>query len=789
VGRLNPFAFPSETDFRFAQLIVSVVSASLILFTTLFNSLPWTWEWKRERYAACTAQVQAAYAPRSAMEYVDATAAMGRCTAPTDRAEAVWLVSGGALIALVSGAIYWLLPAWKLRRDGLVALTAEDDPDMLDYLRSLSGEVGLSTPPQFVWDPLRTSVNGVAFGRFRRYYVALSGGLAVQFHTARPVFRAVVLHELAHLRNRDIDKTYLAISTSVAFTAVVLIPYTAALLIRGLAGSWDWVFHLGWRAAALALLVYLSLSAVLRAREFYADVRASLWDGPAGALRSVLAAQREVTLGRWLAWRRAFRTHPSPAMRRQVLDDTRPLFHMGWWEALGAGVATTVAFQDVAYLLSLVIPMWGAVLRPLGAALVFAPLAVGVVGLGIWRRTFAALADGLPVRGVTRLALAMWVGLVIGQNLSFASFALSRTELTLPMPTVAVPLDAASGAAFGIAWYALLLVGLIVFLRWIAAGASVWLEVTVGRSPRGAYRTGLALASVLLALWMALLFFVDAIGIAGGDRQFLSTLVPEVEALGVPIAATQDVLFSLGIALSDTSVLLLFMAVGSAALVVTSPIAVAVLVCCWAYPLGAWIFRRRRQDQASWTLLDGTDAPLPLTHADALRAPFALAVGAIGGAATGGLLVLVSSGLLAASGTTTSELFVPWMVFGQPALSIMAQSIVAAIVASRVSRLPVVHALFAGCVTGALAALCVLGFSLYVWGGADPGFAWTLAWVASGWAINVGGVTAMACAAVFLAVTRTFGTLRARRALSRMEHVPPPQLTPEAVASTALEST
>ena len=770
VARLNPFAFPSETDFRFAQLIAAVMGASLMMFTTLYNIVPWTWEWKQEWYAACAAEVQAAYASQSVADYIGATAAMGHCTAPADRNQAGWVVAGAALIVLVSGAIYWQLPWWKVRRDGLVPLTEEDDPEMLAALLAMSREAGLDAPPRFVWDPLRTTINGVAFGRWRRYFVAMSGGLAVQFHTNRPVFRAVILHELAHLRNRDVDKTYLAIATGVAFLAVALIPYTVGLLVRGLAGSWDWVIHLGWRAVALALLVYLSLSAVLRAREFYADVRASLWDGPGGALRTVVGAQRETMLGRWLAWKKAFRMHPSPLARRRVLDDTRPLFRMGSWEALGVGMTTTIAFQDVAHLLSLVIPMWGAIFRPLGSALVFAPLAVGVMGLGIWRRTFVALADRLPVRGVTRLAFAMWVGVVIGQNLSFASFAVNRGEATLPMPTTAAPLTGAGAAWFGITWHLLLLVGLIVFVRWIAAGASAWLEVSVGRSPRLSYGIGLGLASILLAVWMALLFFVDALRVAGGDERFLAMAVPEAEELGVPIAATQALFVSVGYDLSATAVLVIFMAFGTAALVLVSPIMALALVGAWAFPLAAWIYRGRRREEAPWSLLDAGAAALPLVQETGLRPGFARVGGGGAGVVAGALLVLGSVLVVNAPAGTMSDLFLPWMLIGQPLISLLAQVAVAGTVAFIVRRLPVVHALFASFVTGAAAALCVLGFSVSEWGANDPGFAWTVAWAAAGWAINAGGVAALFVAAGVAAVT---GALSAGGA-SRRDALAPP---------------
>jgi hypothetical protein len=429
---------------------------------------------------------------------------------------------------------------------------------------------------------------------------------------------------------------------------------------------------------------------------------------------------------------------------------------MGPWEALGTGVATTVAFQDVAHLLSLVIPMWGAILRPLGSSLVFAPLAVGVIGLGIWRRTFVALADRVSVRGVTRLAFAMWVGVVIGQNLSFASFAVNRAEATLPMPTEAVPLTGEGAVWFVITWHLLLLVGLIVFVRWIAAGASAWLEVSVGRSPRAAYRIGLGLASILLAVWMALLFFVDAFRTAGGDERFLATAVPEAEALGVPIGATQALFASVGYDISATAALLLIMAIGLAALVLVSPVMALALVCAWAYPLAAWIYRRRRHADAPWSMLSDGGALLPLTHGVGLRPGFALAVGGAAGAVGGALLILGSVLVVNAPPATMTDLFLPWMLIAQPLISLMAQVAAAGIVAFGVRRLPVVHALFASFVTGAAAALCVLGFSLSEWGASDPGFAWTVAWAAAGWAINAGSVVALFVAAGVAGLTRAF---------------------------------
>lgn len=749
--RLNPFAFPPETDFRFGQLIVATVGASLIIFTTLYNNVPATWEWKSAYYAGCAAEARARYPAPSGAELIGMQAAMGQCTAPADRQEAAWLGGGALPVALLTGLVYWLLPALKIWRDGLIPITLEDDPKLVAHLAALCKEAELSEAPRFLWNPLSLTPNGVAFGRRGRYCVALSGGLVVQFHTDRRSFRAVVLHELAHLRNADVDKTYLAVGTGAAFLLIVLIPLAVTMLGK----SWGWIFQFGWRALVLAGLVYMSLSAVLRAREFYADARASVWDGREGALRSVVARQpRRLRTGRWDAWRHVFKAHPDPAARVGVLDDTRPLFTMGYWEALGAGMAATIAFEDVQHVLSLLIPMWGAFLRPLGAALIFAPLAVGVVGLGVWRGTFAALLRNERPPGVARLALAMALGLLFGRTLSFGAFAATQTEVSLDVPLRAVPLSGALQVTFDVVWFGLLVAGMLLLLHWIASGASAWLEVAAraNESPRPAYRMGLGLAGCLLAVWLSMLFYAHAVRSGGGDTEMLKALVPVIEDVGLPITSTTAALAAQGVVLDDTTVLLVLMGVGMVALTAISPLTLAVLVSVWAYPLAAWFWRRRgpAADQAgpAWAFLDAPSGyvPAPMSEVAPLRPGEALVVGGIGGAVVGALFFALNSWMWNVGLAASTDLLAPWLLLVQPLLSTLAQGVVASIVASRVRRLAVVHALFAAFTAGAVMALSVLWFSFQTWGATNPGFALTVAWASAGWSLNAGGLLALLAA-------------------------------------------
>jgi hypothetical protein len=91
---------------------------------------------------------------------------------------------------------------------------------------------------------------------------------------------------------------------------------------------------------------------------------------------------------------------------------------MGFWEAFGAGIAATLADANVVGLLS---SFSGDTLELRWlAALVFAPLAVGVVGLGAWRASYAALARGEPPPNGLALGLGLGLGFLAGQQLSFA---------------------------------------------------------------------------------------------------------------------------------------------------------------------------------------------------------------------------------------------------------------------------------------------------------------------------------------------------------------------------------
>ena len=370
-----------------------------------------------------------AFSPAKATSLEELNALTDRfseCTSQLYRYQVWWMLGGTAALLLAAVAIMVATPLWMTRRRKLQPLTVEDAPAVVEEVAELAREQELD-PPRLFWNPLDASAGGLAFGHPGRYSVAIGGGLVVKQAVDPPAFRAVVRHELAHLRNRDVGITYFTLSVWYAFILVAVIPFLVTLLGE------DLLSNVMWRLAVLALLVYLTRNAVLRSREVYADLRASVPDGPDGALRRVLAALPRPKTD---PLTRVRSPHPDPARRLAALDDTRPLFPLGAVVAFAAGLTATIAFDSVKQLLS------SFVSDPFDlfflAGLVLVPLAAGTVGVAIWREAFAAHADGRKPASPWVDALALAAGFALGPEL-----ALDR--IVTPEGTLVRELDSIDG--------------------------------------------------------------------------------------------------------------------------------------------------------------------------------------------------------------------------------------------------------------------------------------------------------------------------------------------------------
>ncbi|MFC7386277.1 M48 family metallopeptidase [Sphaerisporangium rhizosphaerae] len=401
------------------------------------------------------------------------------------------LVSVPAL-AMVTFLIYRLYPLLIGRRLRTVPLSsrAADLPEHVVAI--IDGMVARAGRPVDIRIALnRPTTGGRAFGHYPRYRVVLDLGLLAQAADDSGPLRAVLAHELMHVRNRDIDLTYLAMSVWWAFLLVVVAPFLAA-------GLWypASVAAMSWRVALLVALLWFARAAVLRSREFYADLRAA--EAGAGApLREILrgraAMERDSRPARML---RAFSYHPAARARLAVLDDAAPLFRLYPSDGFVVGAFVGLAFTP---LLMIARMFWTSVMwTGVAVGLIFSALLAGSLGGAIWRQTHHRLAAGRPPGGIAAGAAALAAGILAGQLVTPPLFPINGlTYLVTGAPVAAVGLVA---VLFALSY---------LMLRWVAVCAGGWLPVV--RRPRRAYVAGVVVAAVVLGGWLAIWFQMQAL--------------------------------------------------------------------------------------------------------------------------------------------------------------------------------------------------------------------------------------------------------------------------------------
>jgi Zn-dependent protease with chaperone function len=441
--RLNPFAFPSDTTLRFVLLVIFVVCGSGKLYR-LFGEDGRTDHSALEcmsRNVSKLSRISTLTSDENGRFISSVVDCLGTMR------HGVWWSIGGIFLTIVTAAIfYWLYPVWKLRSGRLERLSSSDLPEVVHELLDICQAASLPNPPIFVWNPVAAGLP-LAFGRGGKYYVALSGSfIARYFYRDRHAFRAILLHELAHIRNGDINKTYLVVTLWLAFLTTTIAP---SLLIA------LWFLTNFYSSDAIGIIVYgiiwtgvvtLSGLAVLRTREYYADVRASVWSKASHVDR--VLAELPTIVGK--GWRRYFRFHPGSTERRQIVEDPSQLFRLSYFDAFGIGIAAWSIVEVLRNSMLTFFPkgQWEG-FAFLGLILVILPamvlvFAVGAIGIGVWRGAFASLLKGnQPYKRAGWLGAAFVAGSFPGSIVALVTSILQgdATQSTLYSLIIAVTVN------------------------------------------------------------------------------------------------------------------------------------------------------------------------------------------------------------------------------------------------------------------------------------------------------------------------------------------------------------
>ncbi|NDJ55169.1 MAG: hypothetical protein GYB68_19025, partial [Chloroflexi bacterium] len=184
--RVNPFAFPAETNQRFTLLLLSglmlTVSIGTIAFSTFYRFI-----------------VEPLLGGRLTDAQLDSLFTAGNLL--TFLVLLPW-------IGLVTYLVYRRHPVALRRRHRLTPFDPASDPRFQRALERFALDAHLKPLPQVELSS-GSLADGQAFGLPGRYRLRLGGRSRLLLRKRPRLFRAIVLHELAHIANGDVSRTYL----------------------------------------------------------------------------------------------------------------------------------------------------------------------------------------------------------------------------------------------------------------------------------------------------------------------------------------------------------------------------------------------------------------------------------------------------------------------------------------------------------------------------------------------------------------------------------------------------
>lgn len=368
------------------------------------------------------------------------------------RSRILWTIGFAPLLAVVASA--GAAAASWMRRRRLALVPVDALPAVTALNERAAASIG-AAPAPLVWRPTQPIMTARADGMFARHVEIGPGWLATSMSDPA-LAEAILRHEYAHHRNRDVVVARLTVAATGAF--VVLLGW---LVVEFRSSGARVVASAVTHGAVLFVIAALARSSVLRAREYDADAAAAAEGGDSDRdpLRRALLAGRDEPVAASIRLRRVFADHPEPAHRIACIDDPHLLHRPKLADAALVGLTAGVGAPVVTRLLEQWKP--GSDLALYSAGIAWA--AVGV-GLGCWLTvvlwgvahggTDAAWRRVLPFGGVLGACLALG-------NLVFTDTALSD-RLVVPKHTTdtLTSLALAVGLPLGAIWILQLMDGI-----------------------------------------------------------------------------------------------------------------------------------------------------------------------------------------------------------------------------------------------------------------------------------------------------------------------------------------
>jgi hypothetical protein len=341
--QLNPFALPSETQGRFRMLVVAALAAALNIGVAWTNLMGREAELQRlwDEHMVLLRQVADA-------TFFKLTPAVREAVA--ERADALiqamlTIYLGNLLIPLLYVSILSILafliyrrhPQRIRRQFRALPLTAEKAPAVVRDVNQMVEALNLSPPPSMEHSQGTAKLlEAQAFGLKRSPVLLLKGSPEFLEELWDDKYKAVALHELAHIKEGDAQDRERARAVWRVLLVLGYLPLAFVTLAgRFFAWSYDGgrLFRLPEVLAvqlALTLWIVFSVSSgLIRIRELYADWRVAMW----GWREPLVAAFRSNP--EW--W------HPSAKTRKANLERSERLFRVSSGLPLQTGLLLALA--------------------------------------------------------------------------------------------------------------------------------------------------------------------------------------------------------------------------------------------------------------------------------------------------------------------------------------------------------------------------------------------------------------------------------------------------------------
>lgn len=518
-------AWPGALGARLAVLGLLLVCASLLSGAKL-ASLGYPDD-VLEQSARCMDRV-AQLAVGGKVAEAELKAAFARCGKDL---KGMFLVAPLVLLAgvgILAVAIYAAFPVFIRRLERVDPETCAPPAALFAWVTETIAESGLAGRVRVHWRMLDPRLRASVFGCFGRYEVILAGGIIGQALAEPDAARESLRHELAHIRQGDVDALYVTRALWYAFLIGAVLPTSLAIpflpRVDQPRDEIGFLFEIGAELLILAALVLVLLAArnlVLHEIEHRADLAS-------GAPDWATPEQAPSWMPGWVG------RHAPGRLRRRVLAHPVELLRVRAAEVvllgavLGLALPVLVAIAAGLALFALAADEPRTSIFPLAFAIT-GPFSVfgALVGIVLWhfvlRDRIGAILSGTEWPRMRRGALLFCLGIVAGLAAAPVFGAASFIEQSERLRTLLAATDPVSAvAALGALAVTFLFMWAVASLciGWLAMVAECWAAVLlIRRTPRpmlglGAAMAGVALGPVFASLLYAL-FLAASIAIVG----------------------------------------------------------------------------------------------------------------------------------------------------------------------------------------------------------------------------------------------------------------------------------